>query len=161
MSESKGCSSGWGVCTIYPSGGRCLHPDRAAEGRGCRKCLDLSPGAGTGSRPACKRRPQVEGLLHQVAELQEVVRRLCSIREAEKELDSWFHAQSAVDPQPTDTQPKTPPSAHTEGRGPIMQKNGSLQWQGPAGGRDFFQSLRCPCRTASLLCTLKRKGLSH
>ncbi|XP_049651237.1 ribitol-5-phosphate transferase FKTN isoform X1 [Accipiter gentilis] len=34
-SESKGCSSGWGVCTVYPSCGQCLHPDRAVEGRGC------------------------------------------------------------------------------------------------------------------------------
>lgn len=48
-SDSKGCSSIWGVCTIHPSGGRCLHPDGAAEETGCnrdldcRKCLGLSP----------------------------------------------------------------------------------------------------------------------
>ncbi|XP_010022221.1 PREDICTED: hippocampus abundant transcript-like protein 1, partial [Nestor notabilis] len=38
-------------------------------------------------------------ILAQVAELQEVVRRL-HIKEAKKVLDSWFQAQSAVDPQP-------------------------------------------------------------
>ncbi|PKU30953.1 rna-directed dna polymerase from mobile element jockey-like [Limosa lapponica baueri] len=41
-SESKGCSSGWGgVCTIYPIGGRCLHPNGAAEGTGCSADLGL------------------------------------------------------------------------------------------------------------------------
>ena len=54
----------------------------------------------------------MEDLLQQVAALQEAVRRLRNIREAEKELDSWFQVQSAVDPQP-----KTPPPAHTEGSG--------------------------------------------
>lgn len=53
------------------------------------KCLDLSPGAGTGSTPACKGCALVEDLPHQVVELQEAVRKLQSIREAEEELDSW------------------------------------------------------------------------
>jgi len=61
----------------------------------CRNYLDLSPGAGTGSRPACKRCDQVEDLL-----LQEAVRRLCNIRKAKKEIGSGFQAQSAVNPQP-------------------------------------------------------------
>jgi len=39
-----------------------------------------------------------------------------------------------------------------------MQMNGSLQRQGPAGGRDFSRSLRCPCRRTSPLCRLKNKG---
>ena len=77
-----------------------LKGEAAAQTSDCRKCLDLSPGAGTGSRPACKRCAQVEDLLQQVAALQEAVRRLRSIREAEKDLDSWFQAQSAVGPQP-------------------------------------------------------------
>lgn len=47
-------------------------------------CL-LSAGTGTGGRPPFKRCTQVQDLLHQVAELQEVERRLCNIREAEKE----------------------------------------------------------------------------
>ena len=37
----KGCSSGWGVCTVYPSGGRCLHSNDAAEGRGHSADLGL------------------------------------------------------------------------------------------------------------------------
>ena len=89
--------------------------EAAVQTSGCRECLDLSPGAGTGSRPACKRCAQVEDLLQQVAELQEAVRRLRNIREAEKELDSWFQVQSAADPQPTAKQTKTPPLAHAEG----------------------------------------------
>ena len=125
----------------------------------CRQCLDLSPGAGTGSRPACKRCAQVEDLLQQVAELQEAVRRLRNIREGEKELDSWFQVQSAVDPQP-DRQ-KLPHWHTRQGGGPIMQKNGSLQRQGSAGGKDFPQNMRCPCKTASPLCRLKRKDPSH
>jgi len=102
----------------------------------------------------------VEDLLQQVPELQEMVRRSCNIREAEKEICNWFQVQSAVDLQPMAKQPKTPPLAHTEGRGEqIMQKNGSLQWQGPAGGRDFPRSLRCPGKTASPLCRQKRGEL--
>lgn len=40
-SKSKVCSSGWGFCTIYPSSGLCVHPDRAAEGTGCSADLRL------------------------------------------------------------------------------------------------------------------------
>lgn len=50
------------------------------------------------------------------AELQEMERKLNNSREAEKELDIWFQAQSAVDPQSMAKQPKTPPVTHTEGR---------------------------------------------
>ena len=103
-----------------------LKGEAAVQTSDCRQCLDLSPGAGTGSRPACKRCAQVEDLLQQVAELQEVVRRLCNIREAEKLLDSWFQAQSAVDPQPTAKQPKPPPMAHTEGRGANKEEEWKL-----------------------------------
>lgn len=46
---------------------------------------DLSPGTGTGSRPACRRCAQVENILQYVAELPGVVRRLHSTREAEEE----------------------------------------------------------------------------
>lgn len=93
--ESKGCSSREGFCIIYAGGG--LHSD---SGRGCRRCLELSLGAGTGSRPACRRCAQVEDLLQQVAKLQEVVRGLCSIGEAENKLDSCFQAWLATEPQP-------------------------------------------------------------
>lgn len=41
----------------------------------------------------------MEDILQQAAELQEVVRRLHNIREAEEELDSLFQVQPAVDPQ--------------------------------------------------------------
>ena len=80
----------------------------------------------------------MEDLLQQVAELQEAVRRLRSIREAEKELDSWFQVQSAVDLQPTAKQPKTPPLVHTEGRG----ANNAEEWK--------FASLARTCRRKRL-----------
>jgi len=63
-----------------------LKGQAAAQTSDCRKHQDLSPGAGAGSRPACKRYAQVEDLLHQVPELLEAVRRLQNIREAGKEI---------------------------------------------------------------------------
>lgn len=113
----------------------------------------------TGGTPACKRCAQVEDLLQQVAELQEEVRRPCDIREAEMELNSWFQAQLAVDLQPNS---QRFPHGHVQkGEGPITQKDGSLQWQGPAGGKGFPQRLRCPCRTTLLLHRLKGRDPSH
>ena len=103
----------------------------------CRNWLDLSPGAGIGGRPADRRCALVEDLLRQVAELQAVVSRLHNIREAGKERDSGFQVQSAVDPQPTPNSQKLPQWHTQKGEGQIMKKNGSLQWQAPAGGRDF------------------------
>lgn len=58
----------------------------------------------------------MEDLLQQVAELEEVVRRLSTITEAEKELETWFQAQSAADPQPASRQPETPLMTCTEVR---------------------------------------------
>ncbi|KAK4827437.1 hypothetical protein QYF61_017994 [Mycteria americana] len=103
-----------------------LKGEAAVQTSGCRKCLHLSPGAGTGGRPACKRCAQVEDLLQQVAVLQEAVGRLRNIREAEKELDNWFQAQSAADPQPTAKQPKPPRLALTEGRGANNAEEGTV-----------------------------------
>lgn len=51
----------------------------------------------------------MEDLQHQVAELQEVVRRLHDVRESRKELDSWFQAQSALHSQ---TAKNSPTSTH-------------------------------------------------
>ena len=56
---------------------------------------------------------QKEDIPQQVAELQEVARRLHNVREAD-ELDSWFQA---VCSGTTAKEPKTPPLAHTEERG--------------------------------------------
>lgn len=77
----------------------------------------------------------------QVAELQEVVIRLYNIREAEKELNSCFQVQSAGNPKPAAKQMKTSPTAHTlqEG-GSVIHEKESLQWQGPAGERDFLEA---------------------
>lgn len=76
-----------------------------------------------------------------MAELQGVVIRLYNIREAEKELNSCFQVQSAVNPEPAAKQLKTSPnSTHTVGRGPVIHNNGSLQWQGPAGERHFLEA---------------------
>jgi len=70
-----------------------------------------------------------------VAELQEMVRRLRSIREAEKEMDSRFQWQTAADPWPNSQKLL---HQHTQNWGDtIVEENGSLQGQGPAGGRDF------------------------
>lgn len=92
-----------------------LNAKAAVQTSDCSKCRDLSPGARTGGRTARKRCAQVEDFLQLVAELQEAARKLCNIRGAE-ELDSYFQAQSAVDPQPMAKQPKIPPWTHTEGR---------------------------------------------
>ena len=43
----------------------------------------------------------MKDFLQQLAELQKAVRRLCGIREAEEELDSWLQVQSSMRPQPT------------------------------------------------------------
>lgn len=61
-----------------------LRGEGVVQASDCWKCLNLLPGAGSG--PACQRCAQMEDLLQMVAELQESVRRLCSIREAEEEL---------------------------------------------------------------------------
>jgi len=47
----------------------------------------------------------------------EAVKRLRNIRGAEKEMDSWFQVQPAVDSQATAKHPKPPASAHTQRRG--------------------------------------------
>lgn len=108
----------------------------AVRTSGYRRCLDPSLGAGTGSRPARRWCAQVEDFLQKVAELQEAVRRLRSIREAEEELDTWFQVQTTVKLPPA---AKTSPSSthRRRGGGAIMKGNGSLQQQGPEGGRDF------------------------
>lgn len=86
-----------------------------------------------------------------MAELQEVVRRLCSIREVEEELDTWFkHSLQRTHSQ------KLPHQHRQKGLGPILQRNGSLQWQGHEGGRDFPQSQRCPRTTATQLYRVKK-----
>jgi len=54
---------------------------------GCSECPDPSSGAKVSP---CIRCAQVEDLLRQVAELQETVERLCSVRGAEMETDTWF-----------------------------------------------------------------------
>ncbi|GAB0175625.1 hypothetical protein GRJ2_000027700 [Grus japonensis] len=59
----------------------------------CNKCPDPSPGE-KGS--TCKRCAQVGDVLHQVAELQETVKRLCSIRGSKMEIDKWFQNHAPV-----------------------------------------------------------------
>ena len=60
---------------------------------GCNECPDPSPGE---TVSACKRCAQVDDLLCQVAKLQETVKRLCSIRGAETEIDKWFQNHAPV-----------------------------------------------------------------
>ena len=60
---------------------------------GCNKCPEPCPGEEVST---CKRRAQVDDLLCQVAELQETVKRLCSIRGAETEIDKWFQNHAPV-----------------------------------------------------------------
>jgi len=76
-----------------------LKGEAAVQTSDCGKCLDLSPGAG--GRPVCRRCAQVEDLLQQTAELQEAGRRLCNIKEAEKELSgSKCSLQQTCSPRP-------------------------------------------------------------
>lgn len=123
-----------------------LNGKAAVQTSDCRKCQNLSPGAWTGSRTASKRCAQVEDFLQ--------LRRLYNIRKAE-ELDSWFQAQSAVDQPLMAKHPKIPPWAHTEGR----EVSNAEEWKPAKAGtcRTSLRSLRYRCRTASLLCRLKRK----
>ena len=51
---------------------------------GCNECPDPSAGVKVST---CTRCAQVDDLLHQVTELQETVKRLCSISRAEAEID--------------------------------------------------------------------------
>ncbi|KAM6082387.1 LOW QUALITY PROTEIN: serine/threonine-protein kinase MARK1-like [Chlamydotis macqueenii] len=82
--------------------------EAAVQTSGYSQCLAPTPGAGAGGSPGC-RCAQLEELLQQVAELQEEVKRLKVIREAERELATWFQAESALEPQQAVTQPETPP----------------------------------------------------
>ena len=92
--RAKAAALAWGSAAFAPEVANAstqtemLKGDATVQTSDCRKCLDLSPVAGTGSRPACKSCATVEDLPQQVAELQEAMRRLCNIREAEKELHS-------------------------------------------------------------------------
>ena len=65
-----------------------LRKEIAVQTSGCDEWPDLPPEA---QASTCKRCKQVEDLSHQVAELQETVRRLHGIRGAEEEIDEWFH----------------------------------------------------------------------
>ncbi|OPJ85771.1 hypothetical protein AV530_013890 [Patagioenas fasciata monilis] len=94
-----------------------LKGETAEQISDCRKCLDCSPGGERGGRSACKRCAQVEDLLQHMAELQEVVGRLHNNRKVEKELDSWFQAQSAVNPLYMAKKPKPLPPAHRDVKG--------------------------------------------
>ena len=60
---------------------------------GCNECPDPSPGEKVST---CKRCAQVDDLLHQVAELQGTVKRLCGMRGAETEIEKWFQDHAPV-----------------------------------------------------------------
>ncbi|KAK4826358.1 hypothetical protein QYF61_007952 [Mycteria americana] len=64
----------------------------ATQVSGCRECQGLSLVTDGSSENSCVRCDQVDNLLSLVAELQEEVERLRSIRESEKEIDWWIHA---------------------------------------------------------------------
>lgn len=71
-------------------------------------CFSRSFGDNHVNRQSCQlsrmwrqEKHSVPHFVWQVAELQEAVRKLHSTREAKKELDSWFQAQSVVNSQPT------------------------------------------------------------
>lgn len=102
-----------------------LKGEAAVQTSGCRRSLELSLGERAGNRLACSPCAHPEDLLQWVSGLQETLRGLCNIKEAEKELDSWFQAQSAVNPPPMAKQPETPLVVHTEGRG----SNNAEEWK--------------------------------
>lgn len=89
------------------------------------------------------------------------VRRLrSSVVEAEEEADSWSQAQSAGDPQPT-SQTLLALPAHKEGREASNAEEWKLKTARTSRRKRLSPSLRCPGRTASLLCTLTMKDRSH
>ncbi|PKU34838.1 28s ribosomal protein mitochondrial [Limosa lapponica baueri] len=59
----------------------------------CNECPDPSPGE---KESICKSCAQVDDRLHQVAELQETVKRLRSIRGTKMEIDKWFQNHAPV-----------------------------------------------------------------
>ena len=68
--------------------------ETSVQAAGCSKCPDPSSGALVS---ACTRCRQVEDLMRQVAELQETVKRLRSIRGAELETDMWLQNHVPVE----------------------------------------------------------------
>lgn len=85
----------WVPLPTQSCGGERLKCRPQSAGRAWTFLLDLSPGARTGSRGACKRCAQVEDIpQQQVAELQETARKLSDIRAAEEDLDSSLQKQS-------------------------------------------------------------------
>ena len=66
----------------------------SVQAAACSECPDPAPGA---LLSACTRCRQVEDLVHQVAELQEIVNRLCSIGGAELEIDICLQNHSSVE----------------------------------------------------------------
>ena len=104
-SESQGRSSGQEVCATYPGGGW------------WRERLQCTSEAGGHAQAFLLEQEQAAECLQRVEDLLQQV--------AEEEFDSLFQAQPAVDPQPMAKQPKTPPTAHTEGR----EANNAEEWK--------------------------------
>jgi len=68
--------------------------ETSVQAAACSKCPDPSPGALVS---ACTRCRQVEDLIHQVAELQEIVNMLPIIRGSELEIDTWLQNHVTVE----------------------------------------------------------------
>ena len=60
-----------------------VRKETSVETVGCNECPEPSPGEKVST---CKRCAQADGLLHQVAKLQETVKKLCGIRGAKTEI---------------------------------------------------------------------------
>ncbi|MCQ4187457.1 SGNH/GDSL hydrolase family protein [Klebsiella pneumoniae] len=82
----------------------------------------------------------MEQLLRQVAELQEAVRRLRDIREAERELDTWFQAQSAPEPQHPVNQSTTPALTHDVSK----QAEDATEWKAARARRSRRKKKQLP-----------------
>jgi len=67
--------------------------ETSVQSEGCSKCPDPSSGALVNACPRCG---QVGDVICQVAELQETVKRLCSIRGAELEIGKWLQNHAIV-----------------------------------------------------------------
>ncbi len=152
--ENKGCSSGREVCTGTPCGGRCLRADGAAEGGGCGADLGLQAVPGPYSRGRGRRQPWLQkvcpggGAPAAGAELQEAVRRLRDIREAERELDTWFQAQSAPEPQHPVNQSTTPAVTHEVSK----QAEDATEWKA-ARARRSRRKKKLPQNPELLCCS--------
>lgn len=117
---------------------------------GCRVCPTLTPVSDGNDGHTCRRCAQVEDLLQLVMELREEVSRLRSIRECEREIDSWSRIlHPMTETQQADKTPATESSISslTSTEGGNLEDRG--QWQEVPARRNRRCTRDCPMTTPS------------